>query len=399
MKNRAFHFEIKNLLTQFVAAFDDVVISRWNKDRSAKSNIEVRYVFAPKHRVMYDIINKAQNITLPAVAVNLTSISRDESRVFNKLAPSYIPADIESNPSTSSKFLMPVPVNLEVSMSILARYMEDVDQIISNFAPYNNPYIILSWPVPKAFGTEYDQEIRSEVLWSGQLTYDTPTDTTYSDKFRITVDTSFTIKGWLFPEKKDTQGTIYKVDANFVAVDLRNRIYNPLDREVVVDSYQQQGYSALSGYDDTVPTNYSEMVTVSGRPEFTNIFYTSTGDNVEMRNEVPILSTIDNSFLLFGKRFNYSNNFYLSSENTNNVYGIDQFFSNYQAITSGDSNVPTISGYKLDNSNFTVANGNIVSFYFPANTLSGHGNFTLVTANEAGWATSYQATSSIIHLA
>ena len=46
---------------------------------------------------------------------------------------------------------MPVPVNLEVSMSILARYMEDVDQIISNFAPYNNPYIILSWPVPKAF--------------------------------------------------------------------------------------------------------------------------------------------------------------------------------------------------------------------------------------------------------
>ena len=399
MKKRAFHFEIKNLLTQFIAAFDDVVISRWNKDRSAKSNIEVRYVFAPKHRVMYDIINKAQNITLPAVAVNLTSISRDESRVFNKLAPSYIPADIESNPSTSSKFLMPVPVNLEVSMSILARYMEDVDQIISNFAPYNNPYIILSWPVPKAFGTEYDQEIRSEVLWSGQLTFYTPTDTTYSDKFRITVDTSFTIKGWLFPEKKDTQGTIYKVDANFVAVDLRNRIYNPLDREVVVDSYQQQGYSALSGYDDTVPTNYSEMVTVSGRPEFTNIFYTSTGDNVEMRNEVPILSTIDNSFLLFGKRFNYSNNFYLSSENTNNVYGIDQFFSNYQAITSGDSNVPTISGYKLDNSNFTVANGNIVSFYFPANTLSGHGNFTLVTANEAGWATSYQATSSIIHLA
>ena len=80
MKKRAFHFEVKNLLTQFIAAFDDVVISRWNKDRSAKSNIEVRYVFAPKHRVMYDIINKAQNITLPAVAVDLTSISRDETR-------------------------------------------------------------------------------------------------------------------------------------------------------------------------------------------------------------------------------------------------------------------------------------------------------------------------------
>ena len=104
---------------------------------------------------------------------------------------------------------MPVPVNLEVSMSILARYMQDVDQIISNFVPYNNPYIILSWKVPEEFGTEYDQEIRSEVLWSGNLTYNTPTDTTYIDMFRVTVDTSFTIKGWLFPEEKSTSGNIY----------------------------------------------------------------------------------------------------------------------------------------------------------------------------------------------
>jgi hypothetical protein len=401
MKKRAFHFEIKNLLTQFIAAFDDVVISRWNKDRSAKSNIEVRYVFAPKHRVMYDIINKAQNITLPAVAVDLASITRDNDRVFNKLAPSYISTSFDDEPKSVSKFLMPVPVNLEINMSILARYMEDVDQIISNFAPYNNPYIILSWPVPKDFGTEYDQEIRSEVLWSGQLDYNTPTDTTYSDKFRITVDTTFTIKGWLFPERKDTQGTIYKVDSNFVAVDLRNRLYNPLDRTEIVDnlSYEQQGYGALSGYDDTVPTNYSEMVTVSGRPEFTNIFYTATGNAVEMRNDVPILSSVNNGFLLYGKRFDYDNNFYLSAENTGNVDGRGGFFSDYQAITSGDTTVSTISGFKLTDTYFTVTNDNIVSFYFPANTLSGHGNFTLVTGNEAGWATSYQATSSIIHLA
>ncbi len=63
------------------------------------------------------------------------------------------------------------------------------------------------------------------------LTYNTPTDTTYNDKFRITVDTTFTIKGWLFPEEKDTQGNIYKIDNNFIAVDLGNRIYSPLDRQ------------------------------------------------------------------------------------------------------------------------------------------------------------------------
>tara|TARA_R110002020_G_scaffold161175_4_gene346042 strand:- start:2585 stop:3283 length:699 start_codon:yes stop_codon:yes gene_type:complete len=225
VKKDTFHFEIKDLLTQFIAAFDDVIIKRFTKKRKAKQEIEVRYVFAPKQRVMYDIINKAQNLTLPVVAVNLASISRDESRVFNKLAPSLIPTEKDlANNEEDSKFIMPVPINLEINMSILARYMSDVDQIISNFVPYSNPYIILSWKVPSVFGANYVQEIRSEVLWNGTLNYNNPTETTYSDQFRITVDTAFTIKGWLFPEQKETLPVVFKVDSNINTVDLDDKI-------------------------------------------------------------------------------------------------------------------------------------------------------------------------------
>jgi len=396
MKNRAFHFEIKNLLTQFVAAFDDTVISRYNKSRDPKSNIEVRYVFAPKQRVMYDIINKAQNLTLPAIAINLTGVTRDNSRVFNKLPTSYIPAQLQQHPKTSSKFLMPVPVNLEISMSILARYMQDVDQIVSNFVPYNNPYIILSWKVPPEFGAEYDQEIRSEVLWDGSLVYTTPTDTTYSDKFRIVVDTSFTIKGWLFPEQKDTSGTIYKIDNNFIAVDLANRIYSPLDPQEVVSntSYYNQGYGALSSYDTSVPTNYTETITVSALPEFTNIYYSTTGTFTELRSSTNFLLNHDNNFILYGKRFDTNNNWFLSSTD---MGGSDNtFFTNYQRITS--AKLATISGYKLDSKYYKVINDNITNIYLPMSTLSASGKFTFVTANEAGWATSYQASSSTLNV-
>jgi len=389
MKNRAFHFEIKNLLTQFVAAFDDTVISRFDKNRNAKSNIDVRYVFAPKQRVMYDIVNKAQNITLPVVAINLDSISRDESRVFNKLTGGIVPSTQSENANSSSKFLMPVPVNLEVSMSILARYMQDVDQIISNFVPYNNPYIILTWKVPEEYGANYDQEIRSEVLWSGSLNYSTPTDTTYSEKFRITVDTSFTIKGWLFPEQKDTVGNIYKVDNNFIAVDLQNRIYSPLDQQITNNSFTEQGYNALSGYDATVPTNYTETITVSGVPEFTNIFYTTSGVFEQLRSTTNVLSSQTNNFLLYGKALNYSNSLYISANKLN-------FFTDYQQITS--AKLDTISAYKLDDSLYNIATDNLVSISLPTSTLSGVGKFTFVTANEAGWASSYQAASSILNL-
>jgi|TARA_R100001594_G_scaffold139533_1_gene184017 hypothetical protein len=399
MKNRAFHFEIKNLLTQFVAAFDDTVISRYNKSRDRKNNIEVRYVFAPKQRVMYDIINKAQNITLPVVAINLTGITRDNDRVFNKLPNTFIPTQRESDPKSSSNFLMPVPINIEVNMSILARYMQDVDQIVSNFVPYNNPYIILTWKVPSAFGAGYDQEIRTEVLWDGNLVYDTPTDTTYSDKFRITVDTTFTIKGWLFPEQKDTKGNIYKIDNNFIAVNLANRIYSPLDNNEVVSnaSYNQQGYRALSGYNDGVPDAYSETVTISAIPEITNLYYSTTGTFTQLYQTTSrLLSSHPNNFILYGKRFDYDNDFFLSATDMGGPLPDNPFYSNYQEITSAKS--ATISGYKLGTSLYEVVNDNITNIFLPTSTLSAAGKFVFVSANEAGWGSSYPATSSILQM-
>tara|TARA_R110001606_G_scaffold359483_2_gene511341 strand:+ start:32 stop:1048 length:1017 start_codon:yes stop_codon:yes gene_type:complete len=336
---------------------------------------------------MYDIVNKAQNLTLPVVAINLTSVSRDESRVFNKLAPSFIPSQLSDTSNKASKFLMPVPVNLEVNMSILARYMADADQIISNFVPYNNPYLILSWKVPADFGADYEQEIRSEVLWSGTLNYNSPTDITYSDKFRVAIDTSFTIKGWLFPEQKDTQATIYKVDNNFVNVNLANRIYDPEGKELQFLTYEQQGYNALSSYNERTPNSYTETVTISAIPEFTNIFLSTSGTFAAIRNNTTILSSVDNNFTLYGKRFDTNNNYYLSSN-------VDNFFTNYQQITSVKSS--TISAYKLDESFFSTGNDNIVNIFIPRDTLSVSGSFTFITANEAGWSTSYQAQSSII---
>jgi hypothetical protein len=389
VRKRAYHFEIKDLLTQFVAAFDDTVISRFDKNRNAKQNIDVRYVFAPKQRIMYDIVNKAQNLTLPVVAINLTSVTRDESRVFNKLTPSYLPGQLKEDPNKGSKFLMPVPVDLSVSMSIMTRYMADADQIISNFVPYNNPYIILSWKVPSELGADYEQEIRSEVLWSGDLNYNTPTDVTYSDKFRVVIDTSFTIKGWLFPEAKDIQKIIYSVDSNFINVNLANRIYDPEGKKLEFLTYEQQGYETLSGYDDKVPKTYTETVTVSAIPEFTNIFYATTGTFNATRGLTTILSSYDNNFTLYGKRFDTSNSYYLSSN-------VDNFHTNFQEITSAQS--PTISGYKLDNHYYSTGNDNIVNLFFPASSLSNSGDFTIITANEAGWATTYQAQSSIIRI-
>jgi hypothetical protein len=220
VKNQPYYFEIKDLVTQFIAAFDDVIINRYNKDRTVNDKIQVRFLYAPKQRVVNDILNKSQHITLPAISVSVASISRDESRVFNKIFGSYNQLGTsDAGINTVSKFLpSPVPINVDISMSIITKFQTDMDQIISNFIPYTNPYLVISWKVPTELVTEV-QEIRTEVLWSGDVSITYPEDLAPSSPYRVTADTTFTLKGWLFPDKSVGDGpNIFYVDTNFTPV-------------------------------------------------------------------------------------------------------------------------------------------------------------------------------------
>ncbi len=222
MKSDPFYFEIKDLMTQFVAAFDDVTIKRYNKAREAQDKIQVRYVYAPKQRVLHDIINKAKHITLPVIAVSISSVARDPQRVFNKLDASYHLTTLSNTPSgmigREDKVPQPIPINISVNMNIMAKYQSDMDQILSNFIPYNNPYIIISWKVPASFAS-IAQEIRSEVLWNENIGLNYPTELTPDSPYRVSADTSFTIKGWLFRKHTTPVKTIFEIGTNLYAIE------------------------------------------------------------------------------------------------------------------------------------------------------------------------------------
>lgn len=225
MKQDPYYFEIKDVMTQFVSAFNSIIIKRHDKDRNTRSRIHVRYVYAPKQRIIHDLTNKARHITLPVVAVNITGISRDESRVFNKLEGNYLSPEERRPGSDRTKdsqithhVLQPVPVNIQVSMSILARYQTDIEQIISNFVPYCDPYIVISWKVPNDIYPAKEQEIRTEVLWDGNLSINYPDQLSSTEPYRLSSDTSFTIKTWLFKKARDPISNIFKVTTNITPV-------------------------------------------------------------------------------------------------------------------------------------------------------------------------------------
>ncbi len=348
MEKHSYFRENLNVLTQFAAAFDDCFVLRYDKNFVAKEKIAVRYVMGPKHRVLLDIVNPAKNMTLPVVAMDQKNVKRDSSRIQFKdqKITSY-----NSTDKTVIKLPSPIPVTMDVDVSIVANYKEDIDQIVSNFIPWCNPYFIITWKIPEEFGLDHIEELRTEVTWSGSVDYEAPINIDKGDKYKIIGNTTFNLKGWLFPAAETPSAPIYVVRTNFVSVSSGTVLH--LDN-----------YPSLSASDST------EVILVSAYPEITDTFYRGVpfGDTIVISAEQSHL------FTFYGKRFGFSNSWYLSGQNV----------APLQLEEIDTARFPTISAYKLPQELVTTYTDNIVTISLETNYLSA-GKFTFITANSAGW--------------
>ena len=192
----------------------------------------------------------------------MTSFTRDESRVFNKNGGFYKPNynTEKSNKDKTNFFRTPVPVNIGISMNIMTKYQTDMDQIMSNFIPFCNPYIILSWKVPEEYNIPFVQEIRSEVLWNGTVNVDYPTDINGNQKYFIVGSTGFTIKGWVFPSQETPINNIFFIDAALTSTksDITDGTYFSLSSQVINKEESTEFYN-------------TEIISISASPQITDV--------------------------------------------------------------------------------------------------------------------------------
>lgn len=357
METYTYHREQYNALTQFVAAFDGCFVYRYTKDFQRREKIGVRYIFGPKHRVLYDMVNQAKNISLPAVAIEQTNVRRDPKRVQFK---GQNMTRLKFSGDGVVKIPSPIPITMDVNVSIIAKYKEDIDQIVNNFIPWSNPYFIIVWKVPDDFGLDFVDELRTEVTWSGNVDYENPNDINRSDKFNIIGNTSFNIKGWMFPPTETPEAPIYVVNTNFIN----------LSTGTILNGYES--YPSLSSLTtDPALSSMVETISVSGIPEFTNFFY----QGHHMDTNITISSQQDHVFTFYGKRFDFNNSWYLS--------GARLIPTDLEEVNTAKSG--TISAYKIPDTLINTVNDNIAVISMDYDYLSA-GNFTFVTANSAGWA-------------
>jgi hypothetical protein len=338
MKNYTYHFEVESVVAQFMAALDDIIIKRY-EDKEAKETIKVRFLYEPKQRIISDLIDKAQNLQLPVVAVTLGSVTRDSGRVYNKLDGAPFKALVNDYKNTGF-MKQPLPVDINVNVDILTKYQRDMDQIITNFAPYCDPYFVISWRIPEM----NNYEIRSVVLWSGTVNVTYPMDLNASTNLRVTGNTSFTIKAWLF-KPIDVMPLIYNIDSTYYALSSLKNIYGFNKEDITHEEIYIHGAAK--------PTAVTPSV-------------------IHVRDTMQLT--------VYGDMFKTVQNVYLSGSSINDICTTQHPFSGAHNLSAA---YPAFNAIKLPPSAYSVESENIIKINIPFNIKKGY--IDIIVENLAGY--------------
>jgi len=244
VKSYTFAWEVQTLLEQFSSALNDIIVKKYDNIKTSvppTSGNLVRFVYAPKQKVISSLTTPGPGgVVVPVVSISVSGLSRDNTRVFNKNDGFFISYNTqENNGDLLKKILQPVPINIAVNMSIITKYQNDLDQIITNFVPYCDPYFVISWLLPLNSKSKEPYELRNEVLWNGNININYPLEMSGNQSFQITADTSFTIKGWLFKKMDDPIKKIYTIQSDFSTYDGKNTEFSDIENVCVLKDLQQ----------------------------------------------------------------------------------------------------------------------------------------------------------------
>jgi len=320
----------------------DIVVKRFNVNKEARDQIKTRIVYAPKQRVLNDLLDKDQNLQLPAISVQVGGIAKDDARVFNKiLGTYYTPAGSSSSINDKS----PLPVDVTYNVSIMTRYQQDMDQIISHIIPYVNPYFVVSWRTPN----RPEHEIRSTVQWNGNVNIQYPIDQTATQVARVVADLSFTFKGWLF-QNLTKDANIFTFNASFIKASSMSEYLTNTDINQSSEAIDAVVYNA-----------------VPPKPKTIEPYSTTTGKLQQ--------------FSVWGEGFERVVNVYLSGAP---LAGISTLQNPFSASPVLSSVYAPFLAVKLLSSGWTTDKGNFVTFVMPSADVPGRVDLIIENPNGLG---------------
>lgn len=206
-----YHGMIRKYIIVFGSLFDDISVYRKNRAGDVVQQVAVPIAYGPKEKWLSRIsqdpsLNKYIDVTLPRIGFEMMSLTYDPQRKLSSTQQ-----NVRSVPDVDNAVLsqfVPVPYNLDMTLSIFTRNAEDGAMIIEQILPYFTPDFTVSVnAIP-----EMDIKMDIPIVLTGVTTTDVY-DGDFETRRSLTWDLNFTIKGYIYgPVKKS--GVIKRVVAN-----------------------------------------------------------------------------------------------------------------------------------------------------------------------------------------
>lgn len=215
MKYRSYNSELVIATSLIVNVFNDIIIDRRKhniKDYSkplsfddvVQQEIEIPCVLGDRSIILKSLENEPGRYKLPLIILQNKALKTDTDRMCDLHADVFYQQDSSFGKLDSKHHLYSAydiskrraqPVIIDYDLTIITKYKEDLDQIISNWIVHFRPDIYFKWWHPK----NKTEPLTSQLTWAHNLSFDLPIEYNPQNIFTYKSTTSFSFKTWIFP--------------------------------------------------------------------------------------------------------------------------------------------------------------------------------------------------------
>jgi len=209
-----YHEIIRKTVIGFGTLFNNVEVRTRNSDGTFAQVMKVPLAYGPMSKYLALIEQQASyknrvQITLPRMSFEMVGLQYDATRKTS--ITQTFKATTNGSNAGLKKVYMPVPYNLDFTLSIATKQNDDMLQIVEQILPYFQPSLNITINLIDSIGEKKDVP----VVLNG-ITMSTDYEGSFDDKQTILYNLSFTAKTYIFGAiSENTSGLIKKVDVDY----------------------------------------------------------------------------------------------------------------------------------------------------------------------------------------
>ena len=195
-QSQFYHETIRKLVVAFGSMFNDIHLVRKNNAGVITQTMKVPLAYGPKQKFLARLRQDASldnkvAVTLPRIGFEITGLTYDPTRKLNRVQR-FKKVKSGSDKKLDTQY-MPVPYNLEFSLSIMSKNSDDGLQILEQILPYFQPDYTVTINDNVAMDSKRDIPI---ILNS--INYEDSYEGDFASRRSIIYNLSFTLKFYLY---------------------------------------------------------------------------------------------------------------------------------------------------------------------------------------------------------